>query len=111
MRRHVLKEAPAEALMPAAEALVARRFGTARGARAHHRATKLRLVIIKVLMILAEGTAAGHAVRCPVVVLDGLQMHLLLQRYTGLSADRSFVTNANSTQCSEAEIWVTVSDA
>ncbi len=93
MSRHVFKEAPAEALVPTAEALVPRRLGTARGARAHQHATKLRLVIIKlicILMTLAEGTAAGHAVRCPVVVLDGLQMHLLLQQHRSVSADRSF---------------------
>ncbi len=80
MGRHVLKEAPAEALVPAAEALVACRLGTAGGARAHQHATKLRLVIIKLICILVtlrEGSAAVNAVGCPVVVLDGFQMHLL----------------------------------
>ncbi len=80
MSRHVLKEAPAEALVPAAEALMPRRLGTAGGARAHQHAAQFCLVITKlicILMTLAERTAAGHAVRCPVVVLDGLQMHLL----------------------------------
>ena len=107
MSRHVLKEAPAEALVAAAEALVPRRLDTAAGARAHQHATKLRLVIIKlicILMTLAEGSAAGHAVRRPVVVFDGLQTHLLLQRHTSLSADRSYWCDADSTQCSRPEV-------
>ena len=107
MGRHVLKEAPAEALVPAAEALVPCRLGTAAGARAHQHATKLRLVIIKlicILMTMAEGSVAGHAVRCPVVVLDGLQVHPLLQRHTSLSADRKLWCDADSTQCPETEV-------